>query len=162
MERDPAAVQLLMDQFYAALRRAGVRLTPQRMEVFREVARSEDHPDAETVYRAVHARMPSVSLDTVYRTLCLFVDLGLLANMTPHHERMRYDANTRPHCHFVCTVCGLARDFDCDAIRALAVPDSAKAFGTVQSAHVELRGTCLECLAAAQRLGEDPPTANTT
>ena len=56
-------------QFKATAKARGIKLTPQRLEIFREVASSLEHPDAETVYRAVHARMPTVSLDTVYRTL---------------------------------------------------------------------------------------------
>lgn len=134
----------------AALRRAGVRLTPQRLEIYREVAAHEDHPDAETIYTAVRERMPSVSLDTVYRTLQLFVSLGLLAALNPSHERAHYDANMRPHHHFVCTRCGAARDFYSEPMDKLTPPESARDLGRVESVHVELRGLCSRCLAAEQ------------
>ena len=66
-----------MQHFEQVCRGAGVKLTHQRMEVFREVALSGDHPDAETIYRRVRARIPTVSLDTVYRALWLLAELGL-------------------------------------------------------------------------------------
>jgi Fur family transcriptional regulator, peroxide stress response regulator len=62
-------------------RNSGVRLTDQRLEIFREVAASLDHPDAEAVFRAVQPRVPTVSLDTVYRTLWLLTDLGIVTTL---------------------------------------------------------------------------------
>ena len=53
-------------------------MTHQRTEVFREVAGAVDHPDAEAVDRRVRKRIPSISLDTVYRSLWLFSELGLV------------------------------------------------------------------------------------
>ena len=60
-----------------------MKLTHQRMEIFREVARTADHPDAQTVYERVRKRVPAVSLDTVYRNLWLLSDLGLLSTLGP-------------------------------------------------------------------------------
>jgi Fur family transcriptional regulator, peroxide stress response regulator len=150
MERSAGETQDLMDRFHAVLKRSGLRLTPQRAEIYREVARSLDHPDAETVYRGIHARMPSVSLDTVYRSLCLFVDLGLVMGMTSPQPRSRYDANVGPHAHFVCRRCGLARDLPGRAHPALDEPEKAQEFGVVESTYIELRGLCHECSEVAQ------------
>ncbi|MHB0874487.1 MAG: Fur family transcriptional regulator [Anaerolineae bacterium] len=144
-ERGAQEVESLMDRFYAVLKCSGVRLTPQRSEIFREVARSLDHPDAETVYRSIHGRMPSVSLDTVYRSLCLFVDLGLIAGMAPPQARARYDANVGPHSHFVCKRCGLARDLPGSVVPGIAQPEATRQFGRVESTYVEFRGLCHSC-----------------
>jgi len=76
-----------LERFKAAARRAGIRLTHQRLEIFREVAATEEHPDAETVFRGIRKRVPTVSLDTVYRTLWLLEDLGLIATLGPRRER---------------------------------------------------------------------------
>lgn len=128
-----------------ALRAAGVRLTHQRLEIFREVAGRIDHPSAESGLRAVQPRMPTVSLDTVYRTLRLLTDLGLIATLGPRRESVRFDANLSRHHHFVCAECGLARDFVSEALNVLPVPEEVKAFGAVTSVHVEVLGVCAAC-----------------
>ena len=138
-------VKQRMARFEQVCREAGVRLTHQRMEIFREVAQTGDHPDAEMVYKRVRERMPTVSLDTVYRTLWLLNDHGLITTLGPSHERTRFDANLTRHHHFVCTRCGLTRDFYSEELDDLKLPSSAKAFGRIERTLVEVRGVCREC-----------------
>ena len=145
MELKLKEIQQQMNRFKDALRRSGVKLTHQRLEVFREVARTGDHPAAETIYKGVRKRIPTVSLDTVYRTLWLLIDLGLITTLGPPRERVRFDANMSPHHHFVCTQCGLVRDFYGQEFDALKVPDAVKALGSVERTHVEFRGLCSRC-----------------
>ncbi|MEZ5064963.1 MAG: Fur family transcriptional regulator [bacterium] len=145
-----------MEHFEQVCRSAGVKLTHQRMEVFREVARSGHHPDAETIHRGVRARLPTVSLDTVYRALWLLSDLGLITTLGPSRERTRFDANLRRHHHFVCVRCGLTRDFYSDAFDDLKLPHSVRALGRVETTQVEARGVCHEC---AQNDPAKPATA---
>lgn len=144
-----------MAHFEQVCRSAGVKLTHQRMEVFREVGRSGDHPDAETIYRGVRTRLPTVSLDTVYRALWLLSDLGLITTLGPSRERTRFDANLRRHHHFVCVRCGLTRDFYSDAFDDLTLPPSIREIGRVQTTQVEARGVCRECAKT------DPEGSNT-
>jgi Fur family peroxide stress response transcriptional regulator len=132
-------------QFKATARAKGLKLTPQRLEIFREVASSLEHPDAENVYRAVHARMPTVSLDTVYRTLWMLSDIGLISTLGARRESVRWDANLRKHHHYVCVRCGLTRDFESGELHALRLPETVKVLGTVLSTHIEVRGVCRTC-----------------
>jgi Fur family peroxide stress response transcriptional regulator len=134
-----------MAQFERACRDAGVRLTHQRLEIFREVARADDHPDAETVHRRVRERMPTVSLDTVYRTLWLLTEQGLVTTLGSSRERTRFDANLTRHHHFVCVQCGSTRDFESEELDELVLPSSAKAFGRIVTTRVEVRGVCRAC-----------------
>jgi Fur family peroxide stress response transcriptional regulator len=138
-------VERRLEQFKAAAKEAGVKLTHQRLEIFREVASSLEHPDAETVFRAVQARMPTVSLDTVYRTLWMLNDLGLITTLGPRRGSVRFDANIEHHHHYVCVRCGLARDFESAELNALRIPDAAKKFGSIIATHVEVRGICDSC-----------------
>jgi Fur family peroxide stress response transcriptional regulator len=138
-------VERRLGQFKAVAREAGVKLTHQRLEIFRTVASSLDHPSAEAVYRAVQETTPTVSLDTVYRTLWLLTNLGLLNTLGPRQDSVRFDANVDNHHHYVCTRCGLVRDFESDDLAALKIPDSLNRFGQVVSAHVEIRGICDRC-----------------
>jgi Fur family peroxide stress response transcriptional regulator len=132
-------------RFKATAKDRGIKLTPQRLEVFRKVASSLEHPDAETVHRAVHARMPSVSLDTVYRTLWMLSDVGLVATLGVRRESVRFDANPSKHHHYVCVQCGLTRDFESDDLHSLRLPGTVTALGSVLSTQVEVRGVCATC-----------------
>ncbi|MCU0722560.1 MAG: transcriptional repressor [Planctomycetes bacterium] len=153
MRQKPADLDLLLAKFREACRKAGVRMTPQRLGIYRAVASTCEHPDAEAVFLRVRDAMPDVSLDTVYRTLHTFVDLGLVDTLGTPREKTRFDADTRHHHHFVCTVCGSVFDFECEVLEAVGVPSAARAFGEVERAVVEFRGSCCRCS------GKRPPRA---
>lgn len=129
-------------------RKEGIKLTQQRMEIFREVACTEDHPDAEQVFQRVRERLPTVSLDTVYRTLWLLNDLGLITTLGLSRERARFDANLNDHHHFVCKQCGFTRDFYSIELDNLTLPDSVvDSLGDQETIHFEVRGVCRNCVA---------------
>lgn len=131
--------------FADKLRQAGIKLTHQRMEVLKEIAGRMDHPDAASVFERVRERVPTISLDTVYRTLWMLKEAGLVTTLGPSHDRVRFDTNTSPHHHFVCTKCGKTEDFYCDDFNSLRAPDAVGAMGMVMESQVELRGVCTAC-----------------
>lgn len=137
--------------FREAVKASGVKLTHQRLEIFRELAARHDHPDADTIFREVRRRVPTVSLDTVYRTLWLLNDLGLITTLGPRRESVRFDANLTHHHHYVCVQCGLARDFESAELNALRLPKAAKRLGSVAGTHVEVRGVCESCMKRERR-----------
>ena len=130
---EPHKLQERLSQLKAGLKRSGVKLTFQRLEIFREVAKSLDHPDVETVFFGVRRRIPTISLDTVYRTLWLLIDLGLLTTLGPPRGRVRLYANLSPHHHFICKKCGITRDFLSPKFDRLKIPNTVKALGSVES-----------------------------
>jgi Fur family peroxide stress response transcriptional regulator len=144
-------VEQRMERFERVCREAGVRLTHQRMEIFREVAQSVDHPNADVVFKRVRERMPTVSLDTVYRTLWLLNDHGLITTLGPSRERTRFDANITRHHHFVCDRCGATRDFYSEELDEPKLPSSVKAFGQIVTTLFEVRGICRDCAAKTAR-----------
>ena len=137
--------QKRMDRFDEICRRSGAKLTRQRLEIFREVAQTGDHPDAEMVFKGVRERMPTVSLDTVYRTLWWLKDLDLIKTLGPPRARARFDANLGRHHHFICTQCGLTRDFYSEKFNKLKLPESVKEIGHAQMTQVEVKGVCHTC-----------------
>lgn len=145
MKVAPDEIERRLRRFKDVLRRSGMKLTHQRLEIFREVARTSDHPDAETIFKGTRKRMPTVSLDTVYRTLWMLMDLGLITTLGLPRERAKFDANMSAHHHFVCTRCGLARDFYSRELDTVRVPDAVMALGSVERTHVEFRGLCSRC-----------------
>lgn len=133
------------ERFNEVCRNSGMKLTHQRTEIFREVAQTGDHPEAERVYKGVRERMPTISLDTVYRTLWLLRDLGLINTLGTPRERTRFDANLSHHHHFVCIRCGLTRDFYSDELHELKLPEAVQNFGNVETTQVEVKGVCFKC-----------------
>ncbi len=137
-----------LKRFKATAKTAGVKLTHQRLEIFREVAASLEHPDADAIFRGVRKRMPTISLDTVYRTLWTLNDLGLISTLGHRRESVRFDANLDHHHHYICILCGRALDFQSAELDDLPVPTTVNRFGSVIDAHVEVRGVCDKCSAA--------------
>ncbi len=152
MVSDSRDTQVRLCRLKEALRRAGVKLTPQRLEIFREVLQTSDHPDAETVYHRVRERVPTVSLDTVYRNLWLLHDLGLILALGSPRERVRFDGDLRPHHHFICTRCGAIHDFCSAELDRLHLPAEVSGLGSPDQIRVEIRGLCTRCA----RTGVEP------
>lgn len=144
MKSAPPVERRIAD-FVEACRRQGVKVTSQRVEILRELARTDEHPDVETVYFRVRKRIPSISLDTVYRTLRTFEEQGVVGRVGSMRDRARFDANLEPHHHFVCRKCGHIADFTSSEFDQLRPPAAIGVLGAVDSVYVEVRGLCAKC-----------------
>lgn len=146
MKKDKRLIEEHVEKLMVRAKEAGVKLTHQRIEIFLEVALSLEHPNAEAVFQAVKKRMPTISLDTVYRTLWKLTDLGFITTLGRRHESVRFDANLDRHHHFICVRCGLTQDFYCEAFDELNQRRTVKDFGRIETMHVEVRGICNDCV----------------
>jgi Fur family peroxide stress response transcriptional regulator len=145
MKIDAKELERRVEAFPEVCRRYGVKATHQRSEIYRELAGTTEHPDAETIYSRVRKRIPAISLDTVYRTLRLFEEEGLISRVGSISERTRFDANIDRHHHFICTECGFIGDVYNEEWNHVQPPGDVMAMGKVDSVHVELRGLCKAC-----------------
>ncbi len=145
------AINRRMEDFSCDCARLGLKHTYQRMEIFRIVISTEEHPDAVTVYKRAKKRIPTISLDTVYRNLKLLAAHGLLSVVGTSQEHLRFDANPGPHHHFTCVKCHRICDFASEVLDGRPIPDEAQAFGRPLSQHLEIRGICMTCLQKEQR-----------
>ena len=136
---------LLLKRFREACLQHGLKVTHQRLEIYRVVASTDAHPDAETVFRQVRKRIPTVSLDTVYRGLKLLADHGIISVVGVSHDRVRFDANLGMHHHFVCMKCGAILDFCAAELGELEIPGEATQLGRPLSMQLEVKGICLAC-----------------
>jgi len=134
-----------IDNLMRFCRELCIKPTHQRTEIYRELMATEDHPNAETIYGNVKKRIPAISLDTVYRTLRLFEQKGIISRVSAAGESMRFDGNTKRHHHFICVECGKVRDFYSDDFNNLVAPAEVAKLGKVGSVHVEVRGVCNTC-----------------
>ncbi len=121
----------------------GLKLTPQRMAILEYLEGNTEHPSAETVYRAVKQRFPTMSFATVYNTLERLRERGGLLELTIDPSRKRYDPNTDPHHHLICLKC--KRIVDVKADFKLNVPEEQRKDFKVTGTHVEFYGVCPEC-----------------
>lgn len=137
-----------MEEFRRRCVEKGVKLTCQRMMIYRELADSFDHPDAEHVYERVRKVIPTISLDTVYRTLALLSEMGLVAAIGAPRERVRFDANVDIHHHFICSCCGSASDVHWPEFQSMPLPQESQRAGKVESVEIEFRGVCAKCVRA--------------
>lgn len=123
---------------------AGIRPSVQRLAIFEYVKKSCQHPTAEVVYEALRDELGSLSLTTVYNTLKLFVDAGLISMLTIDDTFRCFDGNRSCHAHFRCNVCGKIVD----------LPMKKELFSLVEGldgyeitdAQLYLKGVCPECL----------------
>lgn len=94
-------------------RQKGLKATPQRIAVYKFLNENRIHPDVETVYNQVVQDNPSFSKTTVYNCLKDLSASGLLIPVMIDNDKIRYDADTSFHGHFICEKCKKIFDFYC-------------------------------------------------
>ena len=109
--------------------------------------RSTDvHPSADWVYAQVKPEYPDISLGTVYRNLALFKQQGLIASLGTVNGVERFDGNTDPHVHFICTRCDSVTDLPQMAVpQSLCSQAAAQTGGLVEVCHLAFTGVCNRC-----------------
>ena len=110
------------------------------------VQRAPIHPDACWVYDQVRRRLPNISLGTVYRSLDVLEDAGLIQELPQAGGPTRYDANVEAHQHVVCSQCGRVADVEVDDLTAVREMVARKAgFAEVVAERMEFYGRCARC-----------------
>ena len=110
------------------------------------VRSTDAHPSADWVFEHVKEQVPDISLATVYRNLALFKDQGLITSLGTVKGVERFDGNTDPHVHFICTQCGAVMD-----LPQISVPEELNSAvvqssgGRVDNCQLSFTGICGEC-----------------
>ncbi len=134
------------DDLIELLHSRGQRVTCQRIVILRQLRRRRQHATAEEIHRAVHEELPGTSTPTVYATLELLVELGLVRRIETGTAAL-YDARLEPHQHAVCRGCGRVQDVD-GRLNASALLRAADANGfRPEAAELIISGLCEECAA---------------
>ena len=103
---------------------------------------TKSHPSAEWVYAQLKPTIPDLSLGTVYRNLAEFRRTGQIVSVATVDGTERFDADTSPHAHFVCSTCGAVID-----LGEVAIPAPEPDCGRVEDVSVVYHGTCKTCMA---------------
>ena len=98
------------------LREKGLKVTPQRLAVYNVLYNTTEHPSAEMIFQKLQPDYPTMSLATVYKTIEVLKEIGLVQALNVGEDSFRYDANVENHPHVKCVVCHRVDDiFDIDA-----------------------------------------------
>ena len=123
----------------------GMRMTDQRRIVARILSTSKDHPDVEELYRRAHEVDPHISIATVYRTVRLFEEAGIIARLDFRDGRSRYEEHTDAHHdHLIDMKSGKVVEFVDDEIEALQVAIARKLGYKLVDHRLELYGVPLD------------------
>ena len=137
---DPRLIQTLKD--------AGLRLTPQRLAVYRYLTGVATHPTAQQVYEALSPDHPSLSLATVYNTLETLVGLGVINALgSAGDDTVHYDGDVSPHVNLACIVCHRVIDLPSQHVFALKQEVSTHSGYQLLGARVLYYGVCPACQA---------------
>src|ERR1700712_896928 len=90
----------------------GLTATHQRQVLYDVMQTMPGHPSPEEVYARVKKRIPAISLATVYKNIHLFVERGVLKEVSLHHGSLRVELNSHAHHHMVCSQCKAITDID--------------------------------------------------
>ena len=134
-----------VQHFIDTCRRQGLKVTPQRVAIYRALLQSDRHPTADMMFRTVREEYPSISFDTVNRALLTFAGIGLVDVVEVFGGPKRFDPDVDVHHHLHCMACGQIIDFDHDHYDHLEVPVEITRKFTVISKRVVLKGLCATC-----------------
>jgi Fur family peroxide stress response transcriptional regulator len=126
-------------------RQAGLKITPQRVAVYKLLIGTDTHPTAEDVFHAVRKEMPNVSLDTVNRTLLTLAQIGAAFVVEGTGQPRRFDGGLEDHQHFRCIKCGKIVDFHHVPFDNITLPHEIGQKFKILRKTVYLEGFCQTC-----------------
>ena len=131
--------------FTSRCRQVGLKVTPQRIAIYKELLKTKEHPSAEILYEKVSKILPNISLDTVNRTLLTLSEIGAAFVLEGSGGAKRYDAGLEKHQHFKCIKCKRIIDFHHKPFDNIKVPSEISEKFTVLRKTVYLEGICDLC-----------------
>lgn len=134
-----------MSIFLEKCQENNLKITPQRIAIYKELIRSKDHPSADVIYRKLTRKFPNISLDTVNRTLITFAEIGIAGIVEGSGSPKRFDPNMVNHHHFRCTKCGTIIDFRYELYDNIEIPEEIQRQTTILTKRVVLEGYCNNC-----------------
>ena len=138
-------MNMRFEQALDKLKMTGVRMTPQRHAILSFLLDSTAHPTADDIYRALEDRFPSMSVATVYNNLKVFIEAGLVMELSYGDDSSRFDANTELHYHAQCDQCGKMVDFMHPPLTAVEETAAASTGFVIHGHRLEVHGLCKDC-----------------
>ncbi len=134
----------MTDELSTALRERGMRVTPQRVVVHRALRELDRHVTADELLDAVADRLPNVALPTIYATLDLLEELGMVRRVQRAGTTL-FDPRTESHHHLVCALCGSIEDLDCELDTGALARAAARHGFEQERIEAVVHGRCATC-----------------
>ena len=134
-----------MDNITTIFREKKLKLTPQRIAVYKYLKSTIEHPSAEVIYKALQTDYPTMSLATVYKALKTLIEVNLVQEINVGEGNFRYDGNMSSHPHIQCLNCGKVDDIS--GISFSKLNDEIKPYTNYEiiENRVYFYGVCPEC-----------------
>lgn len=132
-----------------SLAACGVKASPQRVAVLDYLMEHHTHPNVDDIYAALHPDYPTLSRTTVYNTLRLLTESGVVQTLSIDERNAHYDADVTPHAHFICTACRTIIDIPLREAALDAMAELPREM-QVESTQLYFRGLCPACKCRAE------------
>ena len=119
-----------------------IKPTFPRIKIYEYLLEKKNHPSVDTVYQELVDEIPTLSRTTVYNTLHLFLEKGLVQPILINDNEVRYDGDVSVHGHFLCRKCSTVHDI---FFRDVTLEDTALEGFEVESRQVYYTGVCPDC-----------------
>lgn len=134
-----------MNNITAIFKEKKLKLTPQRIAVYKYLKSTKEHPSAEVIYKALQEEYPTMSLATIYKALKTLVEVNLIQELNVGEGNFRYDANVCPHSHIQCVQCGKVDDIENICFQDLNKKIASHTDYEVLANQVYFYGICKDC-----------------
>jgi Fur family peroxide stress response transcriptional regulator len=132
----------MLQEIAAQLENSGIKPSVQRIKIFEYFLQNKNHPSAESIYLELKREVPTLSKATVYNTLGLFLEKGLVQIVASDQYHARYDLVEMKHGHFICLSCKEVYDFPYQYTEKYSGLDEFE----IQSEEITIKGICKSCL----------------
>jgi Fur family peroxide stress response transcriptional regulator len=123
----------------------GIPATHQRQVLYEVMQTMPGHPSPEEVYARVKKRVPAISLATVYKNIHLFLERGVLKELSMHHGSLRVELNSHDHHHMVCSHCKAITDIEEKDLGVLPALQELPGGFQVERYSLDVIGICAAC-----------------
>ena len=139
--------QYIDKKIFYVFRENNLKVTPQRIAIAKYVFNNSEHPTAKRIYQEIRRVHPTVSMATIYATLKVLKEVGLLQELNLPDGQSRFDPNLEPHAHLICEKCGDITDWEDPLLSELVSNISNDAHFIVSASGLNLNGVCRKCQA---------------
>ncbi|BAT71516.1 Fur family transcriptional regulator, peroxide stress response regulator [Thermosulfidibacter takaii ABI70S6] len=134
--------QYSVEELRDMLKDKGIQPSFHRIHILKYLLENKSHPTVDEIFQKLSGEIPTLSKTTVYNTLNLFAEKGLVEVLTIDEREARFDVIVKPHAHFKCLKCGAIYDFwEVD----VKIKDKEFEKFTTKSMHLYVKGYCPNC-----------------
>lgn len=135
-----------LEQFKEHCKAQGIKLTPQRLIIYEKLIKTTEHPTVDMLHVQIKETFPTISLDTVHRTLVTFCEIGVASMVEGTGIPKRFEGNLDAHHHVRCVKCGKIFDFYYADYDQMSVPADVQEKFQILKKTVHIEGMCRSCL----------------